>query len=200
MKKSILLTAMLIASAGVSAQKKEAIYKKLAEKSCDCSMKKGAPNIGEVELGLCLLEAVNTLDAKEQKIMGINPNKKMESIEKLAEGIGVEMALTCPQVFQNMKDDNGEALFQNGDAASLTNSGVVEDIISNEFRIIRIKDESGASQEFIWLTQFESDSLLLKGKVVKGDKVEVAFTEQQFYDLKSNAYRAYKVIKAIKLL
>lgn len=199
MKKILLLTLTTLSFLSVSAQKKEAIYKKLAEKTCDCAVKKGAPNIGDAELGLCILEAVNILDAKEQKTMGINPNKKIESIEKIAEGVGVEMALTCPQVFQNMKDENGEPFFQ-GNEGAFTNSGVVEDIVSNEFRTIKVKDASNAVVEFIWLSQFEGDSLLIKGKVVKGDKVEISFVEQQFYDLKSSTYRAYNVIKSIKLL
>ncbi|MFC7774924.1 hypothetical protein [Flavobacterium sp. GCM10027622] len=198
MRKILFLLAVM-GSVTVSAQKKDAIYKKLAEKTCDCSIKKG-PNIGDMELGLCIFEAVGTLDEKEQKIMGINPNKKMESIEKIAEGVGIEMALTCPQVFKNMKDDEGKPLFEDGGASTFTASGVIEDVVANEFKTIKLKDESNMSRDFIWLTQFEGDSLLLKNKVAKGDKVEISFAEETFFDNKTNTYRVFYTIRGIKLL
>ncbi|MCL9804185.1 hypothetical protein NAT51_01520 [Flavobacterium amniphilum] len=201
MKKIVLGVLVIFMSTTVSAQKKEAIYKKLAEKSCDCAMKKGAPNIGEAELGLCLFEAINTLDAKEMKVLGVNKDNIMESLETIAEPIGIQMALTCPKVFEGMMAKD-EAALQNGGAAkeTFTNSGVVEGLTVNEFKSIKIKDASNTVQEFIWLTQFEGDSLLINGKVVKGDKIEVVFTEEQFFDAKTNAYKAFNIIKSIKLL
>lgn len=200
MKKIVFTVLVTLMSLHGSAQKKEVIYKKLGDKTCECAMRKGAPNIGDVELGLCILEAVNSLDAKEQKTMGIDPNKKMESIEKIAEGVGIEMAMTCPQVFQNMKDDDGTPLFENGNTNTFTTSGSIEEITSGEFKTIKLKDESGMIREFLWLRQFEGDSLLIKNKIAKGDKVEIVFFEETFIDVKSNTYRAFNTIKGIKLL
>lgn len=201
MKKIVLGVLVIFMSTTVSAQKKEAVYKKIAEKSCDCAMKIGAAKIGEAELGLCLFEGLNSLEAKDLKIIGVNPDKKMESLESIAEPIGIQMAMTCPQVFQGMMNQEESAL-QNNEASkqTFTNSGVVEGLTANEFKSIKIKDASNTVQEFIWLTQFEGDSLLINGKVVKGDKVEIVFTEEQFFDVKTNAYKAFNIIKSIKLL
>jgi hypothetical protein len=199
--KKILFLLAVGTSMTVSAQKKDAVYKKIAEKSCDCAMKIGAAKIGEAELGLCLFEGLNSLEAKDLKIIGVNPDKKMESLESIAEPIGIQMAMTCPQVFQGMMNQEESAL-QNNEASkqTFTNSGVVEGLTANEFKSIKIKDASNTVQEFIWLTQFEGDSLLINGKVVKGDKVEIVFTEEQFFDVKTNAYKAFNIIKSIKLL
>ncbi|HKX86814.1 MAG TPA: hypothetical protein VJL37_09075 [Flavobacterium sp.] len=199
MRKIVFGVVATFMSLGISAQKKEAIYKKLGDKTCDCAIKKG-PNIGDVELGLCIFEAVNSLEAKEQRIMGIDPNNKMESIEKIAEGVGIEMALSCPQVFKNMKDDDGTPLFADGNANTFTASGVIEDVLSSEFKTIKLKDESNMSREFIWLSQFDGDSLLIKNKIAKGDKVEIMFVEETFFDNKSNTYRVFYTIRGIKLL
>ena len=200
MKKIILTAILVLGVLTVSAQKKEAVYKKIAEKSCECALQKGASNISQMDLGICLFEGINILDTKELKVLGINPDDKMGSIESVAEAVGIEMAMTCPVIFENIGYENGEVVFQKDKEKEVkrltfTNSGVVEEVTTKEFKTIKIKDASNTIQEFLWLNQFEGDSLLINGKIVKGDKVEIVFAEEQFFDSKVNAYRAFNVIK-----
>ena len=182
------------------AQKKELVYKKLANITCECATRNPNEKMTDLSLGVCIFEALDKLEPKEQKTIGYNSEKKMESIEGVAENVGIEMALICPTVFENLQND--EITDENVDEAieDTFHVGIIESITSNEFITISIIDETNIKKEFIWLFSFEGDALFIKNKAVKGDKVEIHYREQQFFDPKTNNYKAYNEITEIKLL
>ena len=200
MKKIILL---LLFPVVMMAQKKEVVYKKLAALTCECSTNKGAEKLSETDLGLCIFEALNMLNDKEKKVIGYNPDKKSANIEKIAENVGVEMALICPKVFSNiLSEDEGavtEAVVEE-EIIESSHKGTFESMTAVEFNTITITDETNTKREFIWLFSFEGDALLIKGKIVKGDKIEVFYREQEFFDPKTKAYKIYNEITEVKLL
>ena len=181
---------------GIVAQKKEVVYKKFAAITCECASKKDPNEITETDLGICIFESLDKLNEKERKIIGYNPDKKMETIEKVAENIGIEMAVLCPEVFAKI----GEAEASVKDIADTFVIGTLESITSNEFKTINIIDEDSAKRTFIWLFSFAGDTLFIKNKVVKGDKLEVHYCEKEFFDPKKNSYQKYNEITEIKLL
>ena len=184
------------------AQKKEAVYKKLAALTCECSTNKGAEKLSETDLGLCIFEALNMLNDKEKKVIGYNPDKKSANIEKIAENVGVEMALICPKVFSNILSEDQEVVEEVVEEEIIESShkGTFETMSAVEFNTITITDETNTKREFIWLFSFEGDALLIKGKIVKGDKIEVFYREQEFFDPKTKAYKIYNEITEVKLL
>lgn len=194
MKKLLML--FLIFPLGIIAQKKEAVYKKFAAITCECASKKDSNEITETDLGICIFESLDRLNEKEKKIIGYNPDKKMETIEKVAENIAIEMAVLCPKVFTKI----GETEAPVKDIADTFVTGTLESIISHEFKTINIIDENNAIRTFIWLFSFEGDTLFIKNKVVKGDKLEVHYREKEFFDPESNSYQKYNEITKIKLL
>lgn len=198
MKKLLLL---LVFPVLLMAQKKEAVYKKLATLTCECSSNKGSEKLTETDLGLCIFDALNTLNEKERKIIGYNPDKKSSSIEKIAESVGVEMALICPKVFTNILSEE-DAVVEDTQAEVIESShkGAFEMIVSNEFNTVTITDETNTKREFIWLFPFEGDTLFMKGKIVKGDKIEVFYREQEFFDPKTKTYKIFNEITEVKLL
>jgi len=179
------------------AQKKEAVYKKLANVTCECAGKKDPATITETDLGICIFESLDKLNDKEKKVIGYNPDKKMETISVVAESVGIEMAITCPQVFSKLNSTEEPPLVEMDD---LTAIGTLESITSNEFKMIHLLDESNEPKQFIWLFSFEGDALFIKNKVVKGDKLEIHYREQEIFDPKTNSYRKYNEITEIKLL
>lgn len=202
MKKVLLL---LLLPVVLIAQKKEAVYKKLAALTCECSTNKGAEKLTETDLGLCIFEALNTLNEKERKVIGYNPDKKSASLEKIAENVGVEMALICPKIFTSILDEEAKDDLTVEDATvdeviESSHKGTFEVMSAVEFNTITITDETNTKREFIWLFSFEGDALLIKGKIVKGDKIEVFYREQEFFDPKTKAYKIYNEITEVKLL
>lgn len=200
MKKIILL---LLFPVVMMAQKKEAVYKKLAALTCECSTNKGAEKLSETDLGLCIFEALNMLNDKEKKVIGYNPDKKSANIEKIAENVGVEMALICPKVFSNILAEEEGVVSEEvveEEIIESSHKGTFETMTAVEFNTITITDETNTKREFIWLFSFEGDALLIKGKIVKGDKIEVFYREQEFFDPKSKTYKIYNEITEVKLL
>ncbi|WP_395043486.1 hypothetical protein [Flavobacterium sp.] len=183
------------------AQKKEAVYKKLATTTCECAKAKGEEKISDVSLGICIFQSLDKLDLKEQKIIGYNPEKKMETVEKVAENVGLEMALICPEIFANMQSED-EAVVEEvvEDTVDLLFTGNYDSMISNEFNTIRIIDENKVSKDFVWLFPYDGDTLFIKKKVDKGEKIEVRYREQEFFEAKSNSYKTFYEILEIKLL
>lgn len=199
MKKIILLLLFPIV---MMAQKKEAVYKKLAALTCECSTNKGTEKLSETDLGLCIFEALNMLNEKERKVIGYNPDKKSAAIEKIAENVGVEMALICPKVFSNILSDDEAVVAEEvvEEIIESSHKGTFETMTAVEFNTITITDEANTKREFIWLFSFEGDALLIKGKIVKGDKIEVFYREQEFFDPKTKTYKIYNEITEVKLL
>lgn len=198
MKKLLLL---LLFSVAMTAQKKEAVYKKLAAFTCECATNKGTEKLTETELGICIFESLGMLDEKERKIIGYNPDKKSASLERIAENVGVEMALLCPKVFANILGEESEYVAEETEEIiASSHKGTFESMTAGEFNTIVITDESNTKRAFIWLFSFEGDSLFIKDKIVKGDKVEIFYTEQQFFDPKTKTYKIYNEITQVKLL
>ena len=198
MKNATLL--LLFFTAFSFAQKKEVVFKKLAESTCECTKAKGEATISDISLGLCIFQSLDKLTAKEQKIIGYNPEKKMETIEGVAENVGLEMALICPEIFANMSDDEEAAADSTAVEEDTFIVGTFDSMVSKEFVTIKIIDENKAVKDFIWLFPFDGDTLFIKKKVDKGEKIQVNYREQEFFDPKTNSYQKYNEITEIKLL
>lgn len=181
------------------AQKKEIIYKKLANSTCECI---GAKEVTDINLGICIFDAINKLSDKERKRINVDIDDKMSSIEKIAESVGLEMASICPDVFIKIANENGlgESVVADDTDLDLFYIGTFENISTAEFNTIFLIDEKNEKQEFVWLFSFEGDNLFVKNKIIKGDKLEVHYRQQEFFDPKQNKYRIYNEITSIKLL
>nr|WP_294773539.1 hypothetical protein [uncultured Flavobacterium sp.] len=196
MKLKLLLFLMPVV---VMAQKKEVVYKKLATSTCECIATK---EVTDINLGICIFDAINKLTEKERKTVNVDIDNKMASIEKIAESVGLEMATICPDVFLKIAKENdteGNYVAEE-DELDLFYTGTFESITSVEFNTIYLIDDKNVKQEFIWLFSFEGDNLFVKNKIVKGDKLEIHYRQQEFFDPKQNKYRIYNEITSIKLL
>jgi hypothetical protein len=192
-----LIIALFLLPSIAFAQKKEEVVKKIATLTCECSEK--SEKINDTSLGLCIFESIGKLSEKEKKIADLNSDNPTIGIDKIAESVGFAMVSICPKVFLALdknKDDTPEIA---ADDVSLTFEGTLESISNTDFTKISVKSASD-KKEFIWLFTFEGDSLLLKNKVDKGDKLEVSYREQQFYDPKTKTYKTFNEITGLRLL
>ncbi len=196
MKKILLL--LLLLPTVLFAQKKEEVIKKLANLACECTKEKS--EVTETALGLCLLESVGKLSDKEKKVIGFTSGNESEAIGKIAEEIGTQMAFVCPEVFSKLQSEGEATEEEVEEEPALFFTGSFEVMTSNEFNTIVLVNEAKERKEFIWLFSFEGDSLLIKNKIAKGDKIEVEYSELEFFDAKSKTYKVYNEISYLKLL
>jgi hypothetical protein len=181
------------------AQKRKAVYKKMAVSTCECVI--GKKEITDVNLGICIFEALDHLSPKEQRIIDANPDDKMATIQKIAESIGLEMAIVCPDVFTKIAENKAQEVKDlAAEELDLFYTGTFDSITAQEFSTIILLDGKNEKQEFVWLFSFEGDNLFIKSKIVKGDKLEIHYRQQEFYDPKLTRYRIYNEITSIKLL
>lgn len=178
------------------AQKKDVVFKKVATLTCECTSAKKTENLSDTDFGFCLLGSLGKLTPKEQKIIGYGTGDKSEISDEIAESIGIEMALICPEIFSKMESDEEEVEAE----SDLVFTGTFETTITNEFNTIKATDENKVTKDFIWLFPFDGDALLIKKKIIAGDKIEIRYREQSFFDPKTNEYRNYLEILEIKLL
>lgn len=185
-------------------QKKSEVLKKAAEFACECASKKD--DVSEMSLGLCLFESLNKLNPKEQKIIGYNSAKKMQTVKKVASDLGIEMATICPDIFTKFADQKGDIVDETAYVEPpltenyLKYTGVLDQIKTAEFNTIILLNDAKEKKEFVWLYPFEGDSLLIKDKISKGDKIEIEYREQSFYDPAKKDYRTYNEITSVKFI
>ncbi len=182
-------------------QKKEAVYKKLANLTCDCAKNKGKDKkLSESDLGICIFESLDKLDEKERKTINYDPDKKMESVEKIAESVGLEMAIICPSIISAMSEEEPPKVIEDQKTIANTIKGNIDSMLANDLKFIYIIDDNHLKKEFLWLDAFDGDSLFIKGKAAVGDTIEIQYVEKNYFDPKANSYRKYNVITSIKLL
>ncbi len=196
MKKNILI--LLVIPFFMNAQKKEEIYRKLANFSCECANK--SQDVSTTSLGLCILSSLNQLTDKERKNIGYNGDDKMGALEKISESIGMEMATICPELFTKLEKSKENETVEAAEEETTYEVGTFDSIVANEFNTLYLVNEKNEKTAFIWLFPFEGDSLLIKNKITKEDKLEIYYVEQEFFDPKTNDYKKYNEISSLKLL
>lgn len=197
MKKITLL--LLVIPFFMNAQKKEEIFRKLGNTSCECANK--SQDVSTTSLGLCILSSLNLLTDKERKIIGYTGDDKMAALEKISESMGMEMASICPELFTKLESSKVTDTAATEEEEEATYEvGTFDSIVANEFNTMFLVNEKNEKTAFIWLFTFDGDSLLIKNKIAKGDKLEVYYREQEFFDPKTNSYKKYNEITSVKLL
>lgn len=195
MKKTLLL---LLFPSLFFAQKEDVIYKKLANQTCDCINSKKNEKISQIELGLCVIGSLGKLSDKEKKTIKYDSGE--DSIDKVSEQVGMQMVAICPDVFSKILQDEGTTeVTEDAEVPDPSSIGTFQSMISNQFNTIVIVDSENQKREFIWLFPFEGDALFIKNKIIKGDKIEIMYREQNFFDQKINDYRIYNEIIEVKL-
>ncbi|MDP5000806.1 MAG: hypothetical protein NWQ15_02815 [Flavobacterium sp.] len=194
--KKILLLLVLVGNI-TFAQKltKEQLSEKLAEKACGCAEKQEITKENfELTIGICLLEGISAYEKDVEKHYGKDIISNDSKMEELGYEVGKKMGLRCPVVFKFMLDDMEE---DNDTDEQFEVSGKVLEIKSEQFITFIIKEDSGKTNQFILLSNFEN-AFLLTDKVLKvADAVDVTYYEMELFDAKLGQFISYKIVSDI---
>ncbi|WP_445717403.1 hypothetical protein [Flavobacterium sp.] len=194
--KKILLLLVLVGNI-TFAQKltKEQLSEKLAEKACGCAEKQEITKENfELTIGICLLEGISAYEKDVEKHYGKDIISNDLKMEELGYEVGKKMGLRCPVVFKFMLDDLDE---DNNADEQFEVSGKVSEIKSEQFITFIIKEDSGKTNQFILLSNFEN-AFLLTDKVLKvADAVDVTYYEMELFDAKLGQFISYKIVSDI---
>ena len=199
MKKIILL---LLISQAIFAQKlsKEKLVEKISQGTCDCISKKEITKENlEVTLGLCMIQDFSKYEKDIEKHYGKNVISDESKMETLGSDVGIHMATNCPTflkiVMENMDDEDIEEEVVEEEELFVT--GKFADLKTEQFITFSVKEDSGKSNNFILLNNFDNAFLITDNVLKSNEIVEVYYYELELYDAKIKNFVNFKIVSDI---
>jgi len=205
----VFLLVMLALSASAQTTKKQ-----LGQNICDCinEAKIDVKNVEKSQLqenfGRCFMIAYSKLDKKQQDELNINFDDKAEA-KKFGVEVAMEMASLCPDILlaiglnTSQNKSEGESVVDE-DAASEAPDPTIAcsfvELQKGQFLSLVGKDANGRTHTFLFLWDFGSISLITDNLIRKNDRIEVTYSEYEFYDPALKDFRSYKIISGLRKL
>jgi len=196
------ITTIILLLLSISMFSQESIMDKVALATCEYLHKDEIKSLPSdkmtVKLGLFMLSYYSD-NEKEFEKAGITVDWNSEkSGEEFGQKIGIKMAGVCPETLMLLAGevstddvDNFESFVVEGELKSIT---------GQEFSYVNMKDSSGKSQKFLWLSNFIGSDNLIDNDEVKGIKVSVTYKNTECYSPKLKEYIIVKEIIEIEYL
>jgi hypothetical protein len=175
----------------------------IAEKSCEC-----LNNLSDtldferfqIELGLCMINAAEPYKKQLKKDHKIDFAQIELHGEELGELIGAKMTTACPDALLKLVDKANEKK-DDDDPQISTIEGRITTIVEDKFVEFSIKDESGKTSKYYWLTSIKSKTdLAVEYKNLVDKPVVVAFLPQEIFDARIGEYRTFYVIQSLEVV
>lgn len=201
MKKTISIFILIIFISNFFGQSDKQLDK-IADYTCSCmtkkDLKKGEQQQLELELGLCMFEAMTDLGLE----IPLNNEKKMT---KIGEQIGLRMAMDCKPFLEIVggmieEDPDGMMEMMNEKDDVLTDYfyGELTKIDNNQFTTIELKEDGGKTQIFYWFEYFDGANLLKDNpSSIMNKELKLEYEEKEVYLPKYQEYIKIKVIKSL---
>ena len=196
---SFLFLFFIIAAGEINSQKDSTLSEKLTREFCDEFSKKDFTSFSnaKIELGLLIIPLITKHSVEIKKEWNLNSDN-VEDYEKIAEKIGEEAALGCPEFRQFVKN-NLSQIVADDDENTRTLTGTLLKIEDQQFSCLVVKTKSGKEEKLWWFGFFEGADELIKSKGNFLNKsVYVEYGEMEVYDSRLKDYHAIKVVKKIQ--
>ncbi len=181
----------------------QAYLDKIVQESCNCVSKVSETLDNEQytqELGICMIVAAEPYRKQLKKDHNIDFDKIDVDGEKLGKLIGIKMAAVCPDLILAVAKKSGKAMVSRRLRESKSFEGIITKIETEFFVVLHIKDESGKTNKFYWLTYVESGVEVADGfDSMLGTSVALTYRSEEFYDPKIKEYRPFSVIEKLDL-
>lgn len=170
----------------------------IADKSCECISKEMEinPEISEMQLGICLIKASKDFKVQLKRDYDIDLDKIAGADgEKLGEIIGARLALNCPEIIIAAS----AGIPQEEDENQFT-SGKITSINKDTFVVFNLKDETGKSEKYYWLTFIDSNwDLQNSYKQLEGKTVAIEFYQLELFDARIEEYRMVNILTSLEV-
>lgn len=169
----------------------------IVSKTCQCA--EGVPVDDDVEtltmkLGVCMIEASMPYKERIRKDYDIDLDNLTEAEgEKLGRLVGVKLAGACPGIITRLSQSTNS-----NKPARMEGTGTVTKIETETFVTFSIKDDTGKTLKYYWMSFVESaGDLTAQYKSLQGKKVRFTYIQQEFFDPRLNEYRQFAVLSTI---
>lgn len=179
-------------------------YELVAEAACGCAAKKDLKSLNKnemsMELGMCMLSALEVLPEKDRKNFDFSiPAKATE----LGEKIGMKMAYKCPKIMlsvgTSMQEDGGnEAKNAPAALAQVTVEGKVKDVIEGDYVTVLLVEKDGREHKLVWANHFDGEApFVANPQSLKNKEVSVKYYMSERYVPKMHEYFSLKHIASL---
>lgn len=174
---------------------------KIVQESCNCVSKVSQTLDNEQytqELGICMIVAAEPYRKQLKKDHNIDFDKIDVDGEKLGKLLGIKMASVCPDLILAVAKKSGND--ESAPAESKSFEGIITKIENEFFVVLHIKDGSGKTNKFYWLTYVESGiEVAERYDSMVGTSVAVTYRSEEFFDPKIKEYRSFSIIEKLDL-
>lgn len=167
----------------------------ISDLTCECitkkKIKKNAVDKLELELGLCMMDAVS----KAKVDLSFTDENAMT---KLGEQVGLRMAGSCPSFMELigvMMDKDPNFLDDEEELTYLNFQGKLSKINKDHFTTLELKADNGKKNTFYWFEYFEGANILKdNSSFLMNKKIKLEYKEVEYYFPKYEEYIKIKVI------
>ncbi len=212
MKLKIAVFAFTFCSLVIFAQdKKQEILDRVAKETCDYLSSEEVKGLKGDALAMKMGVKIFALYGKYKKEFNeagiiFDMNNPAESGEKLGEQIGMNMIKFCPDALIALAND--DAFMEDETVQKIDNpvdesrsfEGSIKSISGKEILTLSIKDTSGKTQKFVWISNFKGSDRLMDTAKAKNTKVKVYFENIEMYSPELQDYVVRKQITQIDYL
>jgi hypothetical protein len=202
--KSILLFALVGLFSGLmTTASAQDIKDQLASEACECIGKKDVDNMDaedlQMQLSLCLMEAVGNNQAAFEKEYGTLDPSNQEALQQMGQDIGMRMVTKCPQYMMKLASQ-APGQQQMAPAPSKVQAklaGTIKSVEGDEVGVVTIAEASGRTHRLLWLDFFSGSDKLQDTKQAVGKKVTVQYEEIEAYSPKAQEYIKRKKLTGV---
>jgi hypothetical protein len=201
----VLITGTLLLAITAQAQTgKDSLMKVVTKDVCDELSKKDFTGKSmddmQMEMGMAFMPVMmRHQEALEKQFGGSIMNK--ETIEKVAQEIGMRLMVDCPDFFKMM---SGSGMMQAEGpkiSTSLNESikGTLVKVVPGEMTHLLVRDAKGKTVKIWWMDYFDgSDEMADNPQRMANKKATITYTEKEVYSAALKQYVKIKVATGIK--
>ena len=197
-----LFVSLFLLTTTIGLQAQDGIIDKVSEETCTCMSGKDLSEISveafEQEIGLCLMNIAAKYSA-ELEAAGYDISDQ-NSVSKLGEQVGQQIAFNCPDVFQKMMELYGQEESTQTQVRQLARyrGTFVNMQATGPFAVLTLQDVDGSQATFLWLEYFPGSEMFLQGTdSLKDLMLTVTYETRELFQPETGAYQAFQVINRV---
>jgi hypothetical protein len=170
----------------------------ITNKTCAC-LEKAPDDLEEDEFnmmaGTCMIEASIPYKKQILKDYNVNMDNIVTDGEKWGGILGVKIASVCPNALLKMAKKSKKA-----ETAVKAVKGTITKIEKDAFVAFSLKEESGKTNKYYWLSFITSNKDLVTDYTsLTGKAVDISYIDQELFDPKIGEYRLFYIITNISI-
>ncbi|MFK8061165.1 MAG: hypothetical protein AB8B78_13885 [Polaribacter sp.] len=204
MKKKLVLLFFALLSFSVFSQKKTALDK-VSKETCTYLESKEFAEIDKqlktASLGIFIFKMYDKYKKqlnKEGIVLDLSKGKN--GGREFGEKVGMNMVQFCPEALMLLAGDDDDEDETELEEIEFSVSGQLKSINGDDLSVISLKDDTGKTQKFIWLNNFEGSDRLINSEKTRDLEVTIFYKSVEIYSPKLKEYIVRKQVTKIEYL